>query len=202
MATHGAADSHILSMRQSVARVRGLDSQLGSMRLGFLLRPHDRDDPAIFAHTLPLCAWARTVWNCSVPSEDLQSVFYWAERRRETSASPWQRVVGPSGATMTSLARLGWTALSATEWITDLSVFIDLRLVCPKTVSKLVRAAVVRWTWRQLAKDRPDLAHLEGGAELKPIVDLLRSPPTPVWTRAMQGCLGLLCSTPLRLRRD
>ena len=51
----------------------------------------------------------------------------------------------------------------------------------------MVQAAVVRWTWRCIARDHPELSHLaNGGADLKPIVDLL-SKVRKDWTKILES---------------
>eukprot|EP00973_Karenia_brevis_P079694 11058553-Karenia_brevis.AAC.1 len=117
--------------------VSGQASKFASQRLGFLIRSPERDDPALLAHALPINAWAQTVWDATVPAQDLQVAIQWAEQRRATSKSPWHRVVGPAGATVTSLSRLGWQIESATKWLTDQNDVVDLLAVCPKTVASL-----------------------------------------------------------------
>ena len=189
MCTHGASDSHLKALRRSAARVQGINSQFGSQRLGFLLRPSASHDPAVAAHTLPLVAWAKVVWDGTLGDDDLQRTFLWAELRREQAASPWLRVVGPAGAMVTSLARLGWKPLSATEWATDEDVVNDLKECCPKSVGLMVRQGVVRWTWRTLSFDHQELSHLQHGADMVPLRALVNGRATKVWTEANAGCL-------------
>ena len=133
MASLGASTSHLAALRRSYSRVRGLSSQFASTRLGFLLRRKDGDDPALVVHSLPINAWARTVWDQTIALPDLEDTMRWAEERRRNSRSPWLKVVGPAGATATSLARLAWTINSAVEWVDDRGITVNLLAVCPKT---------------------------------------------------------------------
>eukprot|EP00973_Karenia_brevis_P026580 3667190-Karenia_brevis.AAC.1 len=101
MAVSGASDTHLQQLRRAHAAVSGITSQFASQRLGILLRSKQRDDPALPVHVLPLNAWARTVWDKTIPLDDLEQAMQWAERRRLDSRSPWQRVLGPAGAVAT-----------------------------------------------------------------------------------------------------
>ena len=179
----------VKALRSAHARIRGQASQFGSQRLGYLLRSKERDDPAIPVHVLPLNAWARTVWDDSVPISDLEVAMQWAEDRRLHSKSPWHRVLGPAGAVVTSLARLGWEVHGATKWVDDQGSSINLLECCPKSLTVLVERSVHRWTWRTWATDHPEFAHLSDGADLGPIVSLINRSPTDCWGPAEQGCL-------------
>ena len=77
----------------------------------------------------------------ALPTEDLELAFQWAEARRVEAVSPWQRVLGPAGATVTTLARLGWKAQTATAWLSDDGMSIDLNVHCPKTLKAVVEEA-------------------------------------------------------------
>jgi hypothetical protein len=189
MAVLGASDSHLGVLRATHARVAGLDSQLGSQRLGFLLRAGTNADPAVAAHTLPMFAWSKIVWEETAQLEDLNLATAWALDRMRSSKAPWKRVVGPAGAVVTSLARLGWECLDAKTWRDDLGTTIDLTQVCPKAVSELIARGVTRWTWRAVAKEHTVLAHLEKGADLKPIIELLRQTESATWGSVEKTCL-------------
>ena len=140
----GLADGPPLELRRATARVAFCESRLRSLELSYLLHHDQGLDPAVSAHSLPLSAWARVVWQNKLPLDQLEGAFKWAVSRVEGSARPWLRVVGPAGATVCTLVRLGWQPLGASQWRDDRGVLLDLARVCPRTVEKLVGRAVRR----------------------------------------------------------
>ena len=172
------ADAPLRALRQASAAVAFQHSRLRSLNLSFLLLGKAGQDPAWGVHSLPLGAWARAVWGGLLPLDDLFLAFEWARRRFVGAQRPWLRVVGPAGAVVASLHRLGWQPLSAVEWVDDLGRHIHLRSSCPKSVVKWVHSAVDRWSWRQIAEGHPDLAHLRDGACLERIRGLIRKAGT------------------------
>ena len=174
----GMADAPLRALRQASAAVAFQHSRLRSLNLSFLLLGKAGQDPAWSVHSLPLGAWARAVWGELFPLDDLFLAFEWAKSRFVGAQRPWLRVVGPAGAVVASLHRLGWQPLSAVEWVDDLGRHIHLRSSWPKSVVKWVHSAVDRWSWRQIAESHPDLAHLRDGACLEPIRGLIRKAGT------------------------
>ena len=114
---------------------------------------------------------------------------HWADRRGLSSKRPWSRVIGPSGATVTGLARLGWSVVSATQWVDDCGYIIELLQVCPKSVSWLVEQSVHRWTWRALASDHAEMQHLAHGADISVLRGLLCVAPINGWGQMHPSCL-------------
>ena len=65
--------------------------------------------------------------------------------RQDKATNLWSTVHGPAGATLATLRRLQWTGASATQWITDEGVEIDIRTqVGPRSLRKLIDESVVR----------------------------------------------------------
>ena len=177
----GIADEPLKQVRQAAAAVAFQHSKLRSMILSFLVGPKSCVDPAVHAHTQPLGAWARAVWSRQLPLQQMDLAVAWAKSRHDGAQRPWLRVVGPAGATVTSLRRIGWEPLSASVWVDDRGIQVSLLDSSPKTVIKLVHEAVRRWSWRQLAQHHPELAHLEHGAYVEPLRKLLGSGTSGAW---------------------
>ena len=169
----GAADSVLQGLRRGVARLAFSDSKLRSAGLAFLLHGPRRLDPALEVHRAPIMAWAKTVWEGAMTLADMNSAVDWAAARANHSRRPWLTVVSPAGALVLTLRRIGWAVLSAVEWLDDRRRLVRLNEVCPRSLLKLVDAAVVRWTWRTLANDHPEMELLDNGADLGSLQKLL-----------------------------
>ena len=83
----------------------------------------------------------------------------------------WSVVVGPAGAILATLDRLGWSALSATQWKTPFCT-VDLCWDSPALVGRLADLSTAQTLWQALAvtERRPELAK---GALLRPLQKLL-----------------------------
>ena len=57
------------------------------------------------------------------------------------------------------------------------------------TVVELVTIGVSRWTWRRFADDHAAYKHLERGADLKPVRELLRQAESATWGKLEKTCL-------------
>ena len=64
----------IARMRVNYNSIRGLASQFGSTRLSLLLWGAEKADPALHAHSLPICAWVRAIWTGTIKLEHMQQV--------------------------------------------------------------------------------------------------------------------------------
>ena len=78
-----------------------------------------------------------------------------------------------------------------TEWETDLGRLVNLRLLSPALVQSLVREAVQRWRWKQVAMKLPALDNPGGlaGAWVAPIRSVLARKDSVTWNDAHKGAL-------------
>ena len=91
-----------------------------------------------------------------------------------------------------TLKRIGWTVHSATEWISDFGMPINLELLSPAVVQSLVCEAVQRWRWKQVAVKLPALENPGGhaGAWIAPIRNVLARKDNDTWNHAHKGALN------------
>ena len=66
-------------------------------------------DPAYFAHTQPICAWAEAYWMTWLPRVSLDQLFKFACDKIGTGATQWAKVDGPAAAFVASARRIGCT---------------------------------------------------------------------------------------------
>ena len=115
----------------------------------------------------------------------------------DKAAHPWKIAYGPAAATYLSAARLGWTIVDATTWITDRGVQLDLLADPPVVITRHVHDAVRWWRWRAVALKYPSLSvGADGeGAIMEPIWKLLRSTvATEIWNGDFRAALkSALC---------
>ena len=78
----------------------------------------------------------------------------------------WQLVVGPAGAVIASLARLGWRALPNHALYTDTHKLLDMLLDPPAVIKHEVKQAVRRWQHKQLAAQLLHLVPSEPDAHI------------------------------------
>ena len=77
------------------------------------------------------------------------------------------------------------------QWETDLGMPVNLRLLSPALVQSLVREAVQRWRWKQVAIKLPALVNPGGlaGAWIAPIRSVLARKDCDTWNHAHKGAL-------------
>ena len=63
--------------------------------------------------------------------------------------SLWDRVVGPAGALLATVRRLGYDMFSATKLKLFDGTEVDLETSGPRTVEKIIDFQVDRWQWEQ-----------------------------------------------------
>eukprot|EP00973_Karenia_brevis_P040959 5667396-Karenia_brevis.AAC.1 len=78
--------------------------------------------------------------------------------------------------------------LDGCTWQDDLGNHIDLTIICPRSVQRLVERAVTRWSWKGLAVDHEEFWHLTAGGYLEPVRALIHNRTTGL-TSAERGCL-------------
>eukprot|EP00974_Lingulodinium_polyedra_P102819 9954544-Lingulodinium_polyedra.AAC.1 len=93
-----------------------------SLTIGFWLS-EGMQDPIVQATELPLLAWATAVWERRLPVALMGHAVAAVQAKRGLT---WQGVRGPIAAVLLTLARIGWRALSATEWLSHRGERLDL----------------------------------------------------------------------------
>lgn len=162
-----------------VRRARGIVSlpvrpagQLCSVSLYSALTDHGAD-PAFKLTNEPVMRWASLVWDKAMSLVDLDVALMHAQAKWDAAKMPWQTVTGPAGALVGSLARIGWRALKADRLQARDGRVLHLAEVCPRTLGKVIDRELERWCWEEVATRRPNLKHLAGGADTRPMMKLL-----------------------------
>ena len=147
-------------------------------------------DPAFEAHAGVALMWSLAIFEHWVDIEDAHLLIA-STLKRLAGKTTWARVFGPAAAIIVTLRRIGWTVHSATEWETDLRRPVNLRLLSPALVQSLVREAVQRWRWKQVAMKLPALDNPGGlaGAWIAPIRNVLARKDSVTWNHAHKGAL-------------
>ena len=84
-------------------------------------------DPVFEVTTAPVRAWVQAVWLSSQPGES--SLGLMGKALEAAAKRPRARCAGPVRAFLTALHRVRWQVLSATKWVTDDGVALDLSLL-------------------------------------------------------------------------
>ena len=192
-----------------------LATSLGGWRVGCstTLMLHFADAvrlDAIWDATLgPLMRWANLIFFKTWPAHHLYLTWTCQKNRLLQCAFPWSKVIGPAGACILTLQRIGWKGNLADEWIDDLGVIHDLRVTHPRLLQTSVEASILRWIWRQPSFDAA-LKSLHDGVLEEPLHSLIRRPPEKggldashsgalrsvlcggVWTRSRKWEAGLV----------
>jgi hypothetical protein len=100
-------------------------------------------DPAYELNKAPLVQWARGAWRQSVPLGWMYRAFSAAQRAAGATRHAWTAVIGPAGATLATLEKLGWTARNATQWQNPQGE-IDLCKDSPALVGRLADLSTAR----------------------------------------------------------
>ena len=87
-----------------------------------------RAEPAYDAGSLPVGEWAMAVWGNWSPVAPMQRVVDDAVERISKATNKWEVCYGPGAALVLTCARLQWTIISATKFVTDLGEQLDLVL--------------------------------------------------------------------------
>jgi hypothetical protein len=170
----GVADSSLNAARSLVARAvsppaEGRNPDLVSHLVD--AAGGGATDPAIVAHLMPLGQWAHAWWEGWASPCVLTDVFEYARTRQSEATCTWARVAGPAAATLATLGRLAWTAVSASVLQDDRGVIWDLVRDSPAVVKAAVSRSTARWRFRRVCKQfpmivpsTPDCAPLEEAA--------------------------------------
>ena len=110
--------------------------------------------PAFDAHIKPVAAWstalrqAASSKNPAVTTRALERSFEvqlgLARRNAACKTGAWTKVAGPVAAVIATTARLGWTPLTATRWITESGVSIDKLALSTPLLLRLVQQPLAR----------------------------------------------------------
>ena len=142
---------------------------------------HFADAPrldAIWDSTLgPLIRWAWIVFSQRWPMHHLYMSWTCQKNRLSQCAFPWTKVVGPAGACILTLQRIGWTGNLADEWLDDAGVPFDLREVHPRQLQVSIEASILRWIWKQPTFDAAFRSSIHDGVLEEPLHSLIRKPP-------------------------
>ena len=96
--------------------------------------------------------WAKLAFNGTAATRRmLQKAWRKQVVRVGKAKRPWAKVAGPAGAVTLYLKHLDWISTSATSWVTDEGVHLDLRKTAPSSTKQLIEAAVERTLWRSWA---------------------------------------------------
>ena len=104
----------------------------------------------------------------------------------------WAVCYGPAASYIVTCLRLRWTVESAVKVVTDEGRELFLNLDSPAAVIREVKAAVIRWRWRNVEVLLPRLARggSGAGALMAPIWQLLRSKQNDEeWNATLRGGL-------------
>ena len=189
----GVSDSLLLAQRRAVAAAActnhcGVELNI-SLVIADAWNGHSAD-PAFEAHVDVALMWSLAIFERWVNIEDAQFLIA-STLDRKAGKMTWAKVFGPAAAIIVTFRRIGWFVISATEWETDLGRRVNLRLLSPALVQSLVREAVQRWRWRQVAMKLPALGNPGGlaGAWVAPIRNVLARKDSRAWNHAHKGAL-------------
>ena len=172
----GTTDKQLEAMRRTAAAA-ATTSKTGSraVKLCTAGRVAESLDPVFEVTAAPLRAWVLAVWLSSQPGES--SLGLMGKALAEAVRRPRARCAGPARALLTALHRIRWQALSATKWVTDDGVVLDLTVYSPAYVERVCRVAVWRWVSRDIAATTcsPDLRF---GVWWRPMRELMKKVPT------------------------
>ena len=182
----GRSDTQLHQIRATVGATMFTDTARRSLTLSFLLE-NGRQDPAHMLIRLPLLEWAKAVWTKRVPLRILDGALARAQAVQQQRSHPWASVVGPGGAVVATLRRIGWQATSAAMWTTHDGTVLDLADdISPRSLQSLIAKAVERWQYQQVAQHE-GLEHLRHGIHIGPIKKVISSLTARQLTKEASG---------------
>ncbi|CAK0850322.1 unnamed protein product [Prorocentrum cordatum] len=92
-------------------------------------------DPSFLANALPLMMWCKAIFMQWSSEAQMQTAF---DKAKKEVARGWRGVIGPAGAVVQTLIRLGWTGTSWCRWVTSTGLSLDLRELGPRTIKALL----------------------------------------------------------------
>ena len=156
---------HTLQKIAGVASAAAVSGR--SLRATLILRGNPTWKPAV----APALKWHREIWHASsshfnrggrrLTTAQMESRWITAakgaeECSRQDGSQNWSMVRGPVAATILSLERIGWRAISPTLWEDDLGIQRELTKFAPKVFETIMRHSVQRGIEREMAKDTGD----------------------------------------------
>ena len=174
----GVSDSLLLAQRRAVGAAACTNHCGAELNISLVIADDwngHSADPAFEAHMGVALMWSLAIFDHRVNIEDAHFLIA-STLNRLAGKTTWAKVFGPAAAIIVTLRCIGWSVLSATEWETDLERPVNLRLLSPALVQSLVREAVQRWRWKQVAIKLPALDNPGGlaGAWVAPFATFLR----------------------------
>ena len=92
----------------------------------------------------PILAWSKAMWDGFVTDEVLFAAWRHAIYTVYYDPKPFSKVVGPAGAFIASILRMGWKSLEPSVLIDGNGNIMDLKLVSPISISIHAKAALTR----------------------------------------------------------
>ncbi len=128
----GMADSSVARLRRMTGYVLFTRASGRSLTASYLLSAQRRDDPMFDVTAAPMVAWASAVWTATSEQDirDMRIAFSRALTKVARAVNPFACATGPAVATLATLRRIGWTAVSYWLWFDNHRNLIDLREVC------------------------------------------------------------------------
>lgn len=143
-----------------------------SATLQIMLAVRPRMDPVFMAHELTIAFWAKQAFIEWGPKTQ-QAAWQRQVPKVGLSKRMWAKVAGPAGAVTASLKQIGWIASSASKWLTNRGVELDLKRATPSTVTKLVQENVTDPIWVNWAKAASakveNFSRVPGGYWMEPV---------------------------------
>ena len=133
-------------------------------------------DPIFPASTLPIIAWAKTVFERKMSLADACRVFVHARDRLVTARDPWASVQGPCSGALLSAARIGWSFGSGLCAFDHLDTPIHFVVTPPKKVEWYVNRSVAAYNDVHTASSL-EAPHLASGILWHPLMRILRPCP-------------------------
>ena len=142
-------------------------------------------DPTFCAHEQPIFYYAKAYYEKWIPLPMLQNAFDSVSTALASAGFRWNAAIGPIGATVLTVKRLGWSFSSAHELCTDNGHAIGLLVDSPAFVKQQVTNAVRRMNDAEIDRGTPMLKSGGRGAVKSGIRKALRgkrnSKTHPLW---------------------
>ena len=97
---------------------------------------------------------------------------------------------GPAAVLVHTLWKLGWTIDKPHVWLTPAGESINLDMVCPKDLKKLISIDAARWAWSRAIPKHVVYQHLDGPPFLDPVVKALNQGGSMARKKGLEGSTG------------
>ena len=154
----GMADTQLLQLRRLVANAMSPPTAgRNPILVHFVAAATGTDaDPALLAHTLPICRWALAWWEAWVSQDALRQAFKVCQARMSRTTG-WNTVTGPTAAAIRTAARIGWRFADPTSMYDDLGVCWRTLQDSPAAIAQAVQRSVRRWRFNSIVRDTPSI---------------------------------------------